>query len=412
MPKQNDNKIIKNITFFGDSATPENDTNYQLAFDTAKLLAENGYTIVNGGGPGIMKAATEGAESIDGNTIAIYWEPKQASFFEGKNLANVTDESDTSANYLKRTLGLIEYGDAYVICKGGTGTISEFGMVWCLAKLYYGYHKPVILFGHFWDEIIETFRKNMNIDELELAVLYQASTPQNVLDIVRAHEKKYFHILSENKEIHGEESGFILGGHREDIGKEKTDDTKDYFQLRAGKLSLQEQIDEFMSLVNPPAQVLDLGSGPGIDAGYLATKYSVTGIEQDEDFFNIAKHDNPSVQFLNTNVLDHEFDENKYKGIWAKDILHHIPDNRLDETFSKLSKALVDEGILYVIAREGRGEMIEQQKTTYTKTEKFFHLFSEDELRERGSKVGLTLVKTYKIKITHPRIVAIFKKQV
>jgi predicted Rossmann-fold nucleotide-binding protein len=108
------------------------------------LLAENGYTIVNGGGPGVMKAATDGAEAGKGKTIAIYWQPKLASFFEGRNLANVTDEYETATNYMTRTLGLIEKGDAYVVCKGGTGTISEFGMVWALAKLYYGCHKPVI----------------------------------------------------------------------------------------------------------------------------------------------------------------------------------------------------------------------------------------------------------------------------
>lgn len=76
----NKSKLIRSITFFGDSAIPEDDPIYKSVWDAAKLLAENGFSIVNGGGPGIMKAATDGAESVDGNTVAIYWQPKLATY--------------------------------------------------------------------------------------------------------------------------------------------------------------------------------------------------------------------------------------------------------------------------------------------------------------------------------------------
>jgi len=177
------NDLIQRITFFGDSAILEDDPIYKSVWETARDLAENGYSIVNGGGPGIMKASTDGAESVNGNTVAIYWEPRLASVFEGKNLANVTDESATFSNYMMRTLGLIEQGDAYIVCKGGTGTISELGMVWALSKLYYGCHKPVILFGDFWDDLIIAFQKAMNLDDIELEVLYQATNSEEILNI-------------------------------------------------------------------------------------------------------------------------------------------------------------------------------------------------------------------------------------
>ncbi|MFS8130427.1 MAG: hypothetical protein ACMG57_00460, partial [Candidatus Dojkabacteria bacterium] len=64
-----DGKIIQNITFFGDAAIPEGDPVYESVKEGAKILAQDGYTIVDGGGPGIMKAATDGAESVDGTTI-------------------------------------------------------------------------------------------------------------------------------------------------------------------------------------------------------------------------------------------------------------------------------------------------------------------------------------------------------
>ena len=50
----------------------------------------------------------------------------------------------------------------FLIFKGGSGTISELGTVWVLAKLYYGHHKPFILYGKHWIEIIDTIKKNMN----------------------------------------------------------------------------------------------------------------------------------------------------------------------------------------------------------------------------------------------------------
>ncbi|EKD79987.1 MAG: hypothetical protein ACD_40C00229G0006, partial [uncultured bacterium] len=52
---------FKKVAFFGDAAVGENDPVYLAAFHTAKRLAKHGYTIVNGGGPGVMVAATLGA---------------------------------------------------------------------------------------------------------------------------------------------------------------------------------------------------------------------------------------------------------------------------------------------------------------------------------------------------------------
>lgn len=407
-------RLINNITFFGDSAIPEGDPIYNSVYATSKLLAKEGYTIVNGGGPGIMKAATDGAESVQGRTIAIYWQPKLASFFEGKNLANVTDESETASNYLIRTLGLIEDGDAYVVCKGGTGTISEFAMVWCLAKLYYGAHKPVILFGGFWDAIIEAFQKNMYIDEMELSVLYQASTPEEVLKIIQRHEAGIQHAATEKAhKANSDEVGFILGANAEVVKKTfraYNQMAADYHAHHAGQLVAQAQLDEFKSLVNSPAQVLDIGSGPGHDAGYLADKYSVTGIEMSKRFYEIAKYENPDANFINADVMTYDLGTNKYKGVWARDSIHHIPNHELDNVFQKISNALVEGGIFYLLVREGQGEIIEEEKTQYTTLEKFYHQFSEDELTERAKKAGLHKVKIEHTQRSHKWLVGVFKK--
>lgn len=190
MEKHYPRPLIKNIAFFGDANLPESDPNYKDAYEIAKLLAKHGYTIVNGGGPGIMDASTKGAEAVQGETLAVTFYPKDATGFEGRYLGNVTDKEIVTSNYIERMFKLMEHADCYIIFMGGTGTISEFGTAWALAKLYYGHHKPFILFGAFWRPIIEAIKKNLSISEEELDVFEIVEDREKVLPVIRGFEQK------------------------------------------------------------------------------------------------------------------------------------------------------------------------------------------------------------------------------
>lgn len=179
---------FKNIAIFGFADAHEDRPVWKDAYNTAKLLAEHGYTIVNGGGPGVMKAATLGAKEANGKVIGVSFYPKDAPYFEGRDKSNPVDQEIKTTNYLERTLRLLDIGDAYVIFQGGTGTISEFGMVWGLARLYFGHHKPFILYGSFWHEILEAIAKNMYIRGEELRVYRIVDTPKEVLEEIRKFE--------------------------------------------------------------------------------------------------------------------------------------------------------------------------------------------------------------------------------
>jgi hypothetical protein len=183
-------KFIKNIAFFGDADISETDETYKAAFDVAAALAREGYVIVDGGGPGVMEAATSGALKGGGKTISVTFDPVNAPGYEGKYIGNVTDKEIVTTNYIERMFKLMEYGDAFIIFKGGSGTISEFGAAWVLAKLYYGHHKPFILFGDFWVEIIDVLRKNMNIDSNEYSVFEICRTTEDVLRTIQKFEMK------------------------------------------------------------------------------------------------------------------------------------------------------------------------------------------------------------------------------
>lgn len=183
-------KFIKNIAFFGDANISETDEAYIDAFEVAEILAKDGYTIIDGGGPGVMEAATSGARKGGGKTVAITFDPIGAVGYEGRYLKNVTDTEVVTTNYIERMFKLLEYGDMFIIFKGGSGTVSEFGTAWVLAKLYYGHHKPIILYGEFWAEILDVFRKNMNIDSTEMSVFEICRTKEEVVSAINRFEKK------------------------------------------------------------------------------------------------------------------------------------------------------------------------------------------------------------------------------
>lgn len=183
---------IQNVGIFGGADTSANSHLFKDVKEVAKTLVKSGYRIVNGGGPGVMLAATEGAEKegINGNTLGVLLDIKDAPGFEGKYTKNETDWSIRTTNYLDRMKGLINNSDCFVIFNGGTGTLSEFATTWCMARLYYGQHKPLILYGDFWHEIIDVVVNNMMVRGTELKVFKIVNSPKEVMNAIKEFTKK------------------------------------------------------------------------------------------------------------------------------------------------------------------------------------------------------------------------------
>lgn len=183
-------KHIQNVAIFGYADTTEKEELFQDVFKTSKALAEAGYTIVDGGGPGVMLAASMGGKAGGGKVIGVTLYPKDMKNFEGKDPKNLLDVEIKTDTYVERTLTLMKQGQVYVIFKGGTGTISEFGMAWGLARLYFGHHKPLILYGKFWKKIIDAFRENMLLRKEEDKVYKIVDSPEGVLEAINEFEKE------------------------------------------------------------------------------------------------------------------------------------------------------------------------------------------------------------------------------
>lgn len=183
-------EIIRAVSVFGYADTQPGEQLYEEAKEVSRVLAEEGMTVINGGGPGVMRASTEGAHQGGGKAyIATFYSEKMETF-EGKDPLNEADKELAFDSYLERTLKLLELGNAYVVFNGGTGTVSEFAMAWGLAKLYLGRHKPLILYGEFWHEIMESFAANMNIRPAAMRVYRIATRPEEALEALWYYEKE------------------------------------------------------------------------------------------------------------------------------------------------------------------------------------------------------------------------------
>ncbi len=177
IPEKFTAKEIKKVAFFGSADVEPDHPLYQEVFDIAQQVAQQGKTIVNGGGPGVMQAATKGAQSVVGKSVAVTFYPEDMTEFEGRDVGNEVQTEIETANYIERMFGLIYYSDLFICFKGGTGTLSEWTTAWLMAHLYFGDHKPVILYGDFWHEVMDVINRNFFIEDKEKKI-YKIVTNQ------------------------------------------------------------------------------------------------------------------------------------------------------------------------------------------------------------------------------------------
>jgi len=190
VPGANRQCRLDRIAFYGSADIEENDPVCQAAFAAAAYVAQLKKTVVNGGGPGVMGSATKGAKSVGGKTIAVTFEPTDMPEFEGRDGDNIVDREIKTSNYIERMFGLMDNADLFVCFKGGTGTLSEWATAWLLAHLYYGNHKPIILYGEFWHEVMEVIHKHFLIGYKEAKVYRIVSNLEEFKVALRIFEEE------------------------------------------------------------------------------------------------------------------------------------------------------------------------------------------------------------------------------
>jgi len=181
---------LDRIALFGSADVDKEHPLYKEVFKVARSLAYYGKTVINGGGPGTMEAATLGAESVDGKTITVSFAPLDMPEFEGQASSNIADLDIKASNYIERMFGLMEQADAFVCFQGGTGTLSEWATAWLLSYLHYGHHKPIVLYGEFWHEVMRVINDSFLIGQKERSIYRIVKNEVETLQVLQQFEEE------------------------------------------------------------------------------------------------------------------------------------------------------------------------------------------------------------------------------
>ena len=176
--------ITNGVSVFGSARTEENNEYYIAARETGKLLAEAGFEVITGGGPGIMEAANRGAFEAGkvsvGCNIELPFEqqpnPYQTRFLSFKYF------------FVRKTM-FIKYSNAYVIFPGGFGTLDELFEALTLIQTRKIRNFPVVLFGsQYWRGLLSWLTSTMlnekNISPEDLGLMHLTDSPKDAVDFI------------------------------------------------------------------------------------------------------------------------------------------------------------------------------------------------------------------------------------
>ena len=180
------------VTVFGSARFGEGHPYYPLAREVGKRMARLGFTVMTGGGPGLMEAANRGAKEGGGRSIGCNIQlPKEQS------PNPYVDRWVEFRYFFIRKLMLAKYSYAFLVMPGGYGTADEFFEMATLIQTGKVKQFPLILMDKsYWAPLVAMFKNSMlrqgAIDEKDLDLLYLCDSPEEAANYVRRHTFKQF----------------------------------------------------------------------------------------------------------------------------------------------------------------------------------------------------------------------------
>ena len=180
-------KVGPAITVFGSARTRPEDPVYELARTIARRLAEAGYAIITGGGPGTMEAANRGCREGGGLSVGCNIELPHE---QGMNA--YVDLGVEFRYFFARKTMFVKYADGFVILPGGFGTLDELFEALTLIQVGKVRHFPVVLVGRaYWAGLLDWIRDTLvtrgAVDATDLDLLRVTDDPDEVVGLVKAY---------------------------------------------------------------------------------------------------------------------------------------------------------------------------------------------------------------------------------
>lgn len=171
----------KVITIFGSSFPKPGDNEYEFAYELGKKLGEKNFTICNGGFYGIMEATAKGAVHAGAHTIGVtvgLWNLSANPFIK---------EEIPCKTLFERVEKLINLADAFIILKGGTGTLLELASILEFFNKNLLNSRPIVADKEYWSSIINLMNKR---NEYEGRKKVQVLLSDNINEIIGYLEEK------------------------------------------------------------------------------------------------------------------------------------------------------------------------------------------------------------------------------
>jgi uncharacterized protein (TIGR00730 family) len=145
------------VSIFGSARTAKDHPTYKLSEEIARRLSDKGFSIVSGGGPGIMEAANKGAQAGASASIGI-----NIQLPHEQRSNEYQDISLYFRHFFSRKVMFVKYASAYVVMPGGFGTLDELAEILTLIQTGKTRRIPIVLVGtDFWQGLVDWFTKTL-----------------------------------------------------------------------------------------------------------------------------------------------------------------------------------------------------------------------------------------------------------
>ncbi len=175
------------VTIFGSARLKPGNKYYDDAVTVARKLADDGFAIITGGGPGIMEGANKGAKKGKAHSVGLNIE------IPSEQVPNKYQDISLSFRYFFiRKLMFIKYAIAYIIFPGGFGTMDELFEALTLVQTKRIKSFPIILYGsEYWEGLIDWMKKTLiaqgTIEREDFALFSLVDKPEEVRFLINEH---------------------------------------------------------------------------------------------------------------------------------------------------------------------------------------------------------------------------------